>query len=164
MTKANDENALLKRKLAAMEKEMEMFRKALSRPSTSVDNRSVVDDTYSDEGATVVIDMKKVFHKMSTRQHAVMQMLLGNSKNSEIAERFGVTESGAKTYITMIYKKLGIIKTGPHNKRLWAQDLITPYFSKISEEEYKSMSRIPKSWHRDYAKHGKTYRKIVEES
>lgn len=155
------ENAELKKRIEDMERKLERALTAMSRPETRGGGRNVVDTTYEEGGAIVAVDLKKVFHAMSPRQHAAMQMLLANASNAQIAERLGVTENGAKTYITLLYRKLGIVNSGPHNKRLWVKDLIEPYFEKISDAEYLSLAGIPKNWHRDFSKIGKRYTSVI---
>ena len=61
--------------------------------------------------------LKLAFIAMSPRHHATLQMIMRGASNQEIGDRFGVGEPGAKTYTNGLYKHLGIVGKGPHNKR-----------------------------------------------
>lgn len=79
--------------------------------------------------------------RLTTKQHAALQMLIAGKGNKDIAERFGVTDNGAKVYVRAIAKKAGV------NTR--SQILMTVYdeWNGIGAEQYKAISGgLPKDW------------------
>lgn len=83
--------------------------------------------------------------QLTTKQHVALQCLLAGKSNAEIAERFGVTENGAKVYLRAIYKKYGV------NTRSQAVMAIYDEWEKISDRRYFTLSKgIPKNWHSEY--------------
>ena len=78
---------------------------------------------------------------LTVKQHVALQMLLVGRANSEIAERFGVTENGAKVYVRAIYKKFGV------HTRSQAVMAVVDEFQAITDRWYEAISKgIPKNW------------------
>lgn len=83
--------------------------------------------------------------QLTTKQHVALQCLLAGKSNAEIAERFGVTENGAKVYLRAIYKKFGV------NTRSQAVMSVYDEWEKISDRRYMTLSKgVPKNWHVEY--------------
>jgi len=84
--------------------------------------------------------------RLTTKQHATLQMLLAGHRNREIAERFGVTENTAKVYVRAIAAKLGV------TTRTQIVIRATPLLEAISDDDYRLMSGgLPKDWAENYA-------------
>lgn len=82
---------------------------------------------------------------LTTKQHVALQMLMAGKSNLEIAQRFGVTENGAKVYLRAIYKKFGV------NTRSQAVMAVYDEWEQISEGRYVALSKgVPKDWHIQY--------------
>lgn len=80
--------------------------------------------------------------KMTTKQHAALQMLLAGASNIEIAKRFGVTDNTAKVYVRTIAGKLGV-----HSR---AQIIlkVKDAFDAMRDDDYRIESGgLPKDWH-----------------
>jgi DNA-binding CsgD family transcriptional regulator len=83
----------------------------------------------------------KLLAMLTTKQHVAMQMLIAGKSNAEIAERFGVTENGAKVYVRAIYKKFGV------NTRSQAVMAVYDEWDKVDDGRYLALSRgVPKDW------------------
>jgi len=81
----------------------------------------------------------------TTKQHAILQMLLRDAPNSEIAERLDVTTSTVKTHIAMICRKLGV------KRRASAITTAAPMFGRVSDDVYETVSGgLPKNWDATY--------------
>lgn len=83
--------------------------------------------------------------RLTTKQHVALQMLLAGRSNAEIAERFGVTENGAKVYVRAIHKKFQV-----HTR---SQVIVAVYdeFEAISEKWYAAISKgVPKDWKEEW--------------
>lgn len=109
-------------------------------------------------------DVKAKFAKMSPRHHAAMQMLMRGADNKEIGDRFGVGESGAKTYVWGLYKNLGLTKSDGHNKRAIAVGLVKATFDAIDDEEYVRLAGIPKDWDARYDEIGPEWQHVFDRS
>jgi hypothetical protein len=161
-TRSPSHGISINERLVVLERKVEHLLKLLEgRARRQPKNATIVDRTFEDEGQLVAVDLLKVFRLMTPRQHATLQMLLADASNGEIANRLNITENGVKTHVIAIYRKLGIVKTGPHNKRRWVQELVQPYFEHLPNEEYLKLARIPKNWHCDFHKIGKQFRHVV---
>jgi DNA-binding NarL/FixJ family response regulator len=87
------------------------------------------------------------FRKLTTKQHAALQMLLHGKSNAEIATRFGVTENTAKVYVRTIAKRYGV----NNRSQLVAKTLRA--FEDISDSAYRILSGgLPKNWDQGYAR------------
>jgi DNA-binding NarL/FixJ family response regulator len=85
------------------------------------------------------------FRKLTTKQHAALQMLLHGKSNAEIAIRFGVTENTAKVYVRTIAKRYGV----NNRSQLVAKTLRA--FEDVSESAYRILSGgLPKNWDQEY--------------
>ncbi len=85
--------------------------------------------------------------RMTIKQHACLQMLLGGASNAEIAERFGVTENTAKVHVRTLAAKFGV-----HTR---SQIILKakPAFDALPADEYRLMAGgLPKDWHARYRK------------
>lgn len=109
-------------------------------------------------------DVKERFSGMSPRHHAAMQMLMRGADNKEIGDRFGVGESGAKTYVWGLYQKLGLTKSVGHNKRALAVGLVKATFDAIDDEEYVRLAGIPKDWDARYDEIGSEWQHVFDRS
>ena len=82
---------------------------------------------------------------LTTKQHVALQMLLAGKSNAEIAERFGVTENGAKVYLRAIYKKFGV------HTRSQAAIAVMEEWREVSEQRYLALSKgVPKGWSEEW--------------
>jgi DNA-binding CsgD family transcriptional regulator len=85
--------------------------------------------------------------RLTTKQHAALQMLLSGKSNGAIADRFGVSTNTAKVYVRSIAAKLGV------NTRNQIIVMMLDDYKNISEEDYRLISGgLPKYWDRDYEK------------
>lgn len=85
--------------------------------------------------------------KMTTKQHAALQMLLGGASNADIADRFGVTDNTAKVYVRTIAAKLGV------STRSQIVIKAKPAFDAVTPEDYRILSGgLPKDWHQRFKK------------
>lgn len=83
--------------------------------------------------------------RFTTKQHAALQMLFAGKSNSDIAERFEVSENTAKVYIRSIAAKLGV------NTRNQIIVALYDEYKSIGSEEYKLISGgLPKNWDSEY--------------
>jgi DNA-binding CsgD family transcriptional regulator len=84
--------------------------------------------------------------RLTTKQHAAFQMLVGGASNKAIAERFGVTENTAKVYVRGIANKVKVRTRAEIVMRLWGA------FRAVDDESYRMMSGgLPKDWHKNYS-------------
>jgi DNA-binding CsgD family transcriptional regulator len=82
---------------------------------------------------------------MTTKQHAVLQMLLGGKSNQDIADRFGVTDNTAKVYVRSIAKKLGV------NTRAQIVARTLTAYNSIDESSYRMVAGgLPKDWDENF--------------
>lgn len=98
---------------------------------------------------TSVVDVKPevVLHPFTTKQHAVLQMVVRGAPNAEIGERLLVTENTAKVHVRTIAKKLGV-KT-----RQEITLKVIDALKEIDSETYIMLSGgIPKDWDGNYVK------------
>ena len=87
-----------------------------------------------------------VLSGFTTKQHAVLQMLLKGCSNDEIAERFGVSPNTAKVYVRTIAGKLGV------NTRAQIVMKTLEEFNQLSAQSYMLVSDgLPKTWHDDWS-------------
>lgn len=87
------------------------------------------------------------FGVMTPKQNATLQMILRGARNKEIAERFGVTESTAKIYLTGIMRHVGVT-----NRAAVIMKMSAP-FKEISADEYRRITTVPKDWDFSWSKH-----------
>ena len=93
------------------------------------------------------IDVKPevVLHPFTTKQHAVLQMIVRGAGNQEIGERLLVTENTAKVHVRTIAKKLGV-KT-----RQEITLKVINALKNIDPESYIMLSGgIPRDWDTNY--------------
>jgi len=84
--------------------------------------------------------------RMTTKQHAALQMLLRGASNAEIAERFGVTINTAKVYVRSLFSKFGV------NNRASVVAKAKMAFEAMPASEYIRWSGgLPKTWDRDWS-------------
>jgi DNA-binding CsgD family transcriptional regulator len=83
--------------------------------------------------------------RLTTKQHATFQMLLGGASNKDIAARFGVTENTAKVYVRSIAAKVKVKTRSEIVMRLWSA------FRNVDDESYRMMSGgLPKEWNQKF--------------
>jgi DNA-binding CsgD family transcriptional regulator len=78
--------------------------------------------------------------RMTTKQHAALQMLLRGAGNHEIAERFGVTINTAKVYVRGLFAKFEV------NTRAGIVLAAKPLFDATDPEDYiRQSGGLPKT-------------------
>lgn len=83
--------------------------------------------------------------KLTTKQHAALQMILAGMSNQGIAERFDVSPNTAKVYVRSIASKLGV------NTRNQIVVALYDDFKGVDPDEYKLLSGgLPKDWCEKY--------------
>lgn len=135
----------LEARVRALELTLGVFERMLGA-SLSIGTRPAVsvETTYAAD-APVSATPSGLLPRLTVKQHVALQMLLAGRANSEIAERFGVTENGAKVYVRAIYKKFGV-KT-----RSQAVMAVVDEFTLITDRWYEAISKgIPKNWAREW--------------
>ena len=81
----------------------------------------------------------------TTKQHAIIQMLMRDATNDEIASRLRVAPNTIKTHIAMIARKLGV------QRRAAIITTIAPIYERISASAYVEASGgLPKNWDKNY--------------
>ena len=130
--------SILEGKVDLLEKLLSALVAGGSRPEKVVEtDKVVVDPEFT--GAAGLLP------RLTVKQHVALQMLLVGRGNAEIAERFGVTENGAKVYVRAIYKKFGV-KT-----RSQAVMAVVDEYTLITDRWYEAISKgIPKNWAREW--------------
>jgi DNA-binding CsgD family transcriptional regulator len=127
----------LEARVRALEVSLGVFERMLGA-SLAVSHRGGLD-------APLVDYQPRLLAMLTTKQHVALQMLMAGKSNAEIAERFGVTENGAKVYLRAIYKKFGI------NTRSQAVMAVYDEWERVSEERYVALSKgVPKAWAKDW--------------
>lgn len=100
-------------------------------------------------------DLMSAFPRLTTKQHAVLQMLLNGKSNKLIADRFGVTENTAKVYVRGIAAKFNV------NTRAQIVLEAVDMFQRCSDSTYFGLSGgLPKDWDTNYKKPDK-YRHLL---
>lgn len=83
--------------------------------------------------------------RMTTKQHAALQMVLRGAGNPEIAERFGVSVNTAKVYVRGLFKKFDV------NSRAGIVLQAKTPFDLAEGTDYVRMSGgLPKDWDAKY--------------
>ncbi len=82
--------------------------------------------------------------QFTIKQHAALQMLLRGASNTEIAQRFAVTESTAKTILRGIMRRLDV------RTRTQAICVAQPVVTSLTPQEYQSPTGIPREWDEKY--------------
>lgn len=121
-----------------------------------------VGDHVHDDDEDHQDDLVARLSRMSPRHHAALQMILRGAENSEIGRRFGVSESGAKTYVWGLYQHLGLTKAHGHNKRAIVVALLKSLIDAMSDEDYRRIAGIPKDWDRRYDEIGKDWQPVFD--
>ena len=86
-----------------------------------------------------------VLSKLTTKQHATLQMLMAGWSNAEIGERMKVSANTVKGNVKSIANHCGV-KT-----RMQILLTLEKEFEAVSEEDYIRMSNgLPKDWHENY--------------
>jgi len=83
---------------------------------------------------------------LTTKQHCVLQMLMGGQGGPEIAERLDVSENTARAHIKVLMAKAEV------SKRAELAVLATKAMDSMGSEEYQKLTGIPKTWHQDFKK------------
>lgn len=96
-------------------------------------NVSLTTDTNDEETFAILT-------KFTPKQHAIVQMLMRGSSNTDICDRFGITESTVKAHVRAIMDKVGV------RKRSLIIVKIRPTINDISDKQYKAVSSIGKDW------------------
>lgn len=86
-----------------------------------------------------------VLARLTTKQHATLQMLHGGHSNQDIADRFGVSVNTAKVYVRSLAANLGV------NSRNQITTATFKALNEISDEDYLSLTGgLPKTWEKDF--------------
>ena len=101
--------------------------------------------SYASPTVRVDTEIIDVFTHMTVKQHAALQMLLRGASNAEIGTRLNVTENTAKVHVRAIMKKLGV------STRSQVVMKAAATMDAISDEEYRRLAQLPKSWDRDWS-------------
>lgn len=81
----------------------------------------------------------------TTKQHAIIQMMLRDADNEEIAIRLGVSPNTIKTHMAMIARKLGV------QRRATSIAKLAPVYERISADAYfEASGGLPKDWDRKF--------------
>jgi len=130
--------AILEGKVDLLEKMFSAFLGGGIRPAAEDERSHTVAEPVSTTPAGLL-------PRLTVKQHVALQMLLVGRGNAEIAERFGVTENGAKVYVRAIYKKFGV------NTRSQAVMAVVDEYTLITDRWYEAISKgIPKNWAREW--------------
>ena len=82
----------------------------------------------------------------TTKQHAIIQMILRDAPNEEIAERLKVSANTIKTHLTMIARKIGV------PRKATVITTLAPIFQRVSDSAYiEASGGLPKSWDKNYS-------------
>ena len=82
---------------------------------------------------------------LTSKQHAVLQMLLSGRSNAEIAARLDIETSTAKVHVRSLTRKLEVAK------RTEVAAKVSADFFAIPDEAYLTLSGgLPKTWDQDY--------------
>jgi len=115
----------------------------LSEKISTTTSQDGLETTSHSGGETKTV--ANTLFKLTTKQHAALQMLLDGKSNTEIAKRFGVSDDTAKVYVRTIAKKYGV------NTRAQIVMATLEEFNSISDDVYMRISGgLPKDWHRNY--------------
>ena len=81
----------------------------LDQVLASLLSKATVDGSPTgDEDVRVTPSQGENLHKLTTKQHAALQMLIRGADNQEIADRMGISINTAKVHVRGIAKKLGV--------------------------------------------------------
>jgi DNA-binding CsgD family transcriptional regulator len=115
----------------------------------NADPAPVAADTTDDKQPESIVDESQridLLARLTTKQHAAFQMLVGGASNKEIADRMGVGENTAKVYVRGIANKLKVRARAEIVMRLWGA------YRAVDDESYRMMSGgLPKDWHKNYS-------------
>lgn len=145
MDYTNDQWSVLKETLDSQTAQLKLLTQMVSFLAEKLDT-TLEDGTHTrGSQATIPTDVKNTLFKLTTKQHASLQMLLDGQSNSEIAKRFGVSEDTAKVYVRTIAKKYDV------NTRAQIVMATLEEFNSISDDVYMRISGgLPKDWHKNY--------------
>lgn len=94
-------------------------------------------------------DLTRAILTMTPKQAQALQMLLRGASNREIARRFNVSESAAKTTVRTIMQKLHV------STRAEVVIVAKPIFDAIEPHEYERVIGLSKTWDADAEDKGK---------
>ena len=90
-------------------------------------------------------ESKKLFWQCSPKQHALIQMIILKSTTPDIAKRFNVTETGAKSLVRYLCKRLHVTSKA---------EIIAnyePIWMRANDNDFLERAKIPKSWAENFA-------------
>ena len=134
MRSQQDFEAIYKR-LAALEANLQMLANML------------MVHPHQESPATETSNDLAAFGVMTPKQNATLQMILRGARNKEVAERFGVTESTAKIYLTGIMRHVGVTSRAAVIMKM------SGAFKEISADEYRRITTVSKDWDFTWSKH-----------
>lgn len=78
---------------------------------------------------------------LTTKQHAVLQMMLAGKSVDEMSERMAISPNTTKTHIRLMLKKAGV------RKQAQLLAMVRPVFEGLEDAEYRRMAKgLPKDW------------------
>ena len=88
---------------------------------------------------------QRYLHKLTTKQHATLQMVLDGKTNQDIADRMKIGINTAKVHVRGISNKLGF------GKRAKICSIMQPEFDAVDDTAYLAMTGgLPKDWHKKF--------------
>jgi len=122
--------ANLSEKITRLEAKVDLLIQITASQSVKVESKASIGETLE---------------KLTTKQHAALQMLFNGSSNAEIADRFEVSQNTAKVYVRGIANKLGV------NTRNQIVVKCFDDYKEVAEDEYRLLSGgLPKHWAETY--------------
>ncbi len=86
-----------------------------------------------------------VLSKLTTKQHAALQMILNRCTNAEIADRMKVSVNTAKGHVKSIADHCKV------KRRVEIDYMLKKEFKIVAPSDYKTLSGgLPKDWHKNY--------------
>ena len=127
---------------AAIEFQIEM-RSTLARLEAKIDMLLRPPETsHPEENSTDVV----LLSMFTTKQHAILQMLVRDASTEEIAKRLKVSTNTIKTHLTMIGRKIGVQRRAAVISRL------APIMNRVNDLAYiEASGGLPKNWDRNYS-------------
>tara|TARA_R110000823_G_scaffold263706_1_gene384046 strand:+ start:590 stop:1027 length:438 start_codon:yes stop_codon:yes gene_type:complete len=126
MEEANDKIGMLSDKITRLEAKVDLLIQITASQSGKVETKATIG---------------RSLERLTTKQHAALQMLFAGCSNADIAERFEVSQNTAKVYVRGIANKIGV------NTRNQIVLKCFDDYKEIEEDEYRLLSGgLPKHW------------------
>lgn len=118
----------------------------LSRLENKID--LILSEMLKKPGNGTAIDTKTdetAFRSLTTKQHAVCQLLLHNLSNKEMADVLGLQEPSVKVHVRGANKKFGV------NRRSQTKIAYANIFAETDDDKYLLYSGgLPKDWYPEH--------------